>query len=163
MSLSVPTVQSGDDGASPLESKPQTAPPPPHIDATIPVHHTPSPPTDHSGDDARPSRLDPPPTLHCPPTDHSGEDTRPPRPEYTLRDPCQASHRHRAPSTLTNNPKDDETPTRRTSQQRSSCQTPPPPPRRLATCQRRQEKAVRKRRRPLVNGPPPTACALGAR
>ena len=53
-------VNSGDNGVSPSESNTQTAPPPPPTDATSPVHHAPSPSTDHSGDDARPSRLSPP-------------------------------------------------------------------------------------------------------
>ena len=81
-----PTVHSGDDGASPSESTPQTAPPPPPIDAISPVHHTPSPPTDHSRNDARPSRLASPPTIYRPQRIISG----------TTRDPQDQSIRPKA-------------------------------------------------------------------
>ena len=49
----------------PIGERTQTANAPPPTDATSPVHHTPSPPTDNYGDEARPPSPTPPP-LHAP-------------------------------------------------------------------------------------------------
>ena len=69
------------------------------------------PPTDNSGDDARPSGLSPLLPHSTPPTDHSRDGARPPRTVPAKRTP-PTSH-HQVPSSPpTNNPGDDNNPTR---------------------------------------------------